>query len=368
VKCQPDTRDWWANDQPQFSSDPASPDYGKCIGYTNVPDDVLCGGSYKYSERLCHCDALRPTDDVRPFGIGHSQGSLTTEEFELFRWIVPSGATGVMTHFWITAMNDYLANCVIRYYIDGEANASIAFQPGLASGVGWNDKQVWGTKWIGKGAADGSWFNNFKIPFQKSVSVTWQVTQGSFTNIFFIVRGAPNHPITIAGVDVPLKSRLNLAAQTKTLQPLEFYDMVNVPSGTHGLHFFSTLAVESGNMNFLEGCWHFYSPSTQPWPGMLLATGCEDYYDSGWYFDGGQFHMPVSGYTHYAEVNGGVQWSAYRLHDVDPLQFTDGYRIQWRNGDAADPKTGFKCKIQNGGNVVGSPTASNVTSYAWYYT
>ena len=31
------------------------------------------------------------------------------------------------------------------------------------------------------------------------------------------------------------------------------------------------------NYNYMEGCFHFYSPPTQAWPGLLLSTGMEDY-------------------------------------------------------------------------------------------
>ena len=36
------------------------------------------------------------------------------------------------------------------------------------------------------------------------------------------------------------------------------------------------------NYNYMEGCFHFYSPPTQVWPGLLLSTGMEDYYDRYW--------------------------------------------------------------------------------------
>jgi len=134
-----------------------------------------------------------------------------------------------------------------------------------------------------------------------------------------------------------------------------------------GFTFFSTLAVASGNLNFMEGCYRFYSPPNAAYPGVLLSTGTEDYFDSGWYFNAGEFHFPVSGYTHFKD-SGGITWSAYRFHEMDPLTFSNGFRFVWRNGDAVDPKTGLKCFIETGGNVVGSPTVSNITSYAWVYT
>jgi len=38
-----------------------------------------------------------------------------------------------------------------------------------------------------------------------------------------------------------------------------------------------------GNLNFLEGCFHSYSPYNKPFPGVVLSTGTEDYFDSAWY-------------------------------------------------------------------------------------
>jgi len=368
VNCKADTRPWWAEDQPSYVTDASDPNYGDCLGYTNVPQNVMCGGHYSAVSRLCRCQPLRAASDVTAFGTGLSNGGIGPDEYQVFGWAVPSGAIGVMNHFWITGSNPAMGTTTIRYYIDGETTASIQFNPGLASGVGFNDPQApWATKWIGKGANDGSWWNNIRMPFQKSIRITWQNT-ASYGGMYIIVRGAPNQVIDIGGVVVPKTARMNLFINQRSLQPLEYIDLVSVPAGKSGLHFFSTLAVASGNQNFMEGCYRFYSPPTQAYPGTLLSTGTEDYFDSGWYFNAGEFHFPVSGYTHYANSGGTVTWSAYRFHEQDPLQFSDGFRFTWRNGDANDPATGLKCFIQTGGNTAGNPTVSNITSYAWVYT
>ncbi|EGD82538.1 hypothetical protein PTSG_03190 [Salpingoeca rosetta] len=79
-----------------------------------------------------------------------------------------------------------------------------------------------------------------------------------------------------------------------------------------------------------------------------------------------RFRFPVSGFTH-IDTTEGVKWSAYRFHEMDPLPFSDGFKLQWRNGDMDDKATGLKCYTLTGGNVVGNPTNSTVTSYAWVY-
>lgn len=55
------------------------------------------------------------------------------------------------------------------------------------------------------------------------------------------------------------------------MEPLQRLATVNLTEGT-GMLFMSTLVVQSGNLNFLEGCYHAYSPATAPYPGVLMST------------------------------------------------------------------------------------------------
>jgi hypothetical protein len=137
----------------------------------------------------------------------------------------------------------------------------------------------------------------------------------------------------------------------------------------------STLAVNNsgkaaGGLNFLEGCYHMYDPPTQPFPGTVLATGTEDYFDSGWYFNAGEFRMPVSGFTHMKQEEKVTEWSGYRFHDMDPLRFHDGFRLDWRCGDLHYPMVNGsgKCYAQTEGEPVGNPNCDHVVSYGWVYT
>jgi len=78
-----------------------------------------------------------------------------------------------------------------------------------------------------------------------------------------------------------------------------------------------------------------YSPYKQPFPGTLLSTGMEDYFDSAFGFDTGRFHGPVSGCTHRKggmppnlahsgdpdcfTSGSAMEVSAYRFHEEDPF-------------------------------------------------
>ena len=211
--------------------------------------------------------------------------------------------------------------------------------------------------------------NFSRIPFQKSIRVTGKLPSTSSDNkiIWVIVRGTENLPTSFQGFQLPPTARLVLQKlENKVFQPLDFVRVADIPSG-RGFLLSHTLSVSSGNLNFLEGCYHAYSDYNQPFPGLTVSTGTEDYYDSAFYFNAGEFHAENAGYTHFRQVNSSsVEWSAYRMHDLDPIFFKNGFRFEWRNGDVVDDR-GFKCLLNQGGHVVGTPTASTITSYAWVY-
>ena len=58
--------------------------------------------------------------------------------------------------------------------------------------------------------------------------------------------------------------------------PLSWVNLLDVPTG-RGAVLANTLAFESASQNTLEGCIHAYSPHSTPFPGIIVATGTEDY-------------------------------------------------------------------------------------------
>jgi len=326
--------------------------------------------------RQCICgEAFAPSDDLT-FGTGHAGVVLPVTETVVFTHIIPSNSTGVMNHFWSTCSPEAETNMVVRYYIDNETTASIQFRPPLAAGVGFDDPVApWGTKWFGLGAGNGingqAWFNNFKIPFTSSIRVTVQATVKASGGFYIIVRGGLNLPLVIGDVTLPKNAKLQLQTFDGPMKPLQVLDVASVPKGYSGQLFMTTIAVNNGGtggLNFLEGCFHMFDPADAAFPGTVLSTGTEDYYDSGWYFNAGTFHMPVSGLTHIKVEKNLTEWSAYRFHEMDPVRFRNGLRFTWRCGDliSPDPTVG-KCYTESGGTIVGKPTCDRVISYAWVY-
>merc|ERR1712216_921188 len=138
---------------------------------------------------------------------------------------------------------------------------------GTALNASADDAAPWGTKWFGKGAKDAAWFHNF-LPF-KSIRITIQHLTGTFAGMYFIVRGSRDLPINIGGVEVPVakrKARLQLQVFDDFVQPLDYVPVAQASGGKSGMLFLHTLAVKSGNLNFLEGCYHAYTPQDEPFP------------------------------------------------------------------------------------------------------
>eukprot|EP01088_Endostelium_zonatum_P021322 TRINITY_DN8335_c0_g1_i1.p1 TRINITY_DN8335_c0_g1~~TRINITY_DN8335_c0_g1_i1.p1 ORF type:complete len:462 (-),score=90.08 TRINITY_DN8335_c0_g1_i1:36-1421(-) len=392
VSCKPGSNTYWNNaEQPAFVSNPKDPLFNQCLGYTGVPSTVECGGQNPSYSRLCKCSHPDSYSPVGAFGTGISYSFVDNTERVILNWIVPSNTFGVLSHFWIASYPEISAQVLIKYYIDDEKNASIAFSPPFACGVGFDDQKApWGIDFFGKGAASGAWYNNFLIPFQKSIRITYQKITPGLSNMFFmIVRGYPSSydsPLMINNVKLPFWAKMKLFVTNKALEPFEYVDLVRIEKNdtqTKGMLFMHSIAVQSGNEQFLEGCYHAYTPVDQDFPGLILSTGTEDYFDSAWYFNGGRFTFPVSGMTHLVMNKTSVTWSAYRFHRIDLVRFTDGFRLQWRNGDLLNG-AGQKCITKSTprkgdvpfgndlstavGRKVGNPTPSHVTAYAWVYT
>ena len=365
VNCSSyDSRPWKGQGEPSLSSD------GSCAGYVDVPQAIACQASPAPStRRICNCDA----PNNRPvFTTGWSQGWVDGAETAVFSKVLKCGLGddctdfGTMDHFWVTPSTGKL---MIRYYVDGESEASIQFTPSLASGVGFDDDfNPWGNEMFGKGAATGAWFWNFRVPFYRNITVTVQTSEPSV--IYIILRGGLNVPVTIGGTKVPFGGRLKQHRINRTYDALDFVNIVDVPADKDGVFFMHTLSWAAPNLNTLEGCYHWFSPHDAAWPGELLSTGTEDFFDSAYYFDGGRFHLPVSGFTHLnTSANtpyGSTTFSAYRFHKEDPLYFQRGLRFVWRNGDRSD-HSGIKCLIVTGGTINGSPGAAHVKAYGWVY-
>ena len=324
----------------------------------------------------------------------------TTTEVELYNHSLAAGAAfGVVNHFWSCACGgrsiDWASEggiAVYRLYVDGEATASLSwtmreavglgvFDPAAGSAAGLSIKEPWATDVLGKLSDWDGFFFKIKMPFYKSIRLTAQLPAGvAGFDVYTIIRGVESDDfsgalISLPGIgSLPFGTRLVQARNDRvTVGNLGFIPIVNITTGS-GVVYAHTIAIQ-GNAGFtyLEGCFHLITPvgagatfdnktGVAPgFPGAVLSTGTEDYYSSSFYFHAGLFATHDTGLTHMCGVSNTVaprclgaaqnvsQWSAYRVHDSDPLPFAGGAQLLMRNGDKGDATpygTGKCCELR----------------------
>lgn len=332
------------------------------------------------------------------FGNGLASFQICNAPTELLTYNLSAmAAFGVMSHFWTTGDTDTIT---VEYYIDGESTPSIAFQPALAAGQGFpaemaQDPISTGGLFaagatMGKAAPVGGWYLYHKIPFYSSVRIITRTSvPGQCVNAYMIVRGYEALQGTDlasgirlpSGFQLPVGTRLQLQRlESEVFPPLWFVSVANVSFGYAGLMLQSTMAIQTvpAANNYIEGCWHLFNSGNTSFPGTIVGTGFEDFYDSAYWFGaasgypntGVPFQHPSSGLLHFSRgaagqggPNNTEQLSMYRLFEHEVFGFQDGGRLVWRVGDQTS-----KCGSNGTDSPIGTPSAVNLTSYSWIYT
>ena len=303
--------------------------------------------------------AADETKDLFPIGsIGKQERVLnSTEEAVLFEHVGP----GCLNHFWFGGNSKGIENTRIRYYVDGEETPSIDMNLYMGHGVGFNDNHApWATRHMGKIGKRNGFFNNYQIPFGKSIRVTARRLDDSTKaeDIWWIVRGVGNGRAKLGGITLPESARLKLhRLEDHTAQPLEEFNLCQAKES--GAVFQVALAAQglSGNeLSYLEACMRAYSGGS-PKP-VMLSSGLEDYFLGTYYFDTGKYHNDTAGLTHLDPKN--LSFSAYRIHDSDPIFFNKGLRLTCRNGET-------KHGTPEGPVAYKRPPPTRFTAYTWIY-
>ena len=179
----------------------------------------------------------------------------------------------------------------IRYYIDGESVASVNIPIGMGTGQPYGDNNgPWSAGVaFGKTGQPSGTFNNFAIPFQKSVKVTVELLGTRPANRFWIIlRGRTIHSVSdTGGVAIPGTSTWDLppSARLRTVEtanvplaPGSFLTLWN-SSAAHTVVYLVVLQVNSASgPTFLEGCFRLHDHGVAGDKIMLLSSGTEDYF------------------------------------------------------------------------------------------
>lgn len=265
---------------------------------------------------------------------------------------------GCLTHFWFGGNFSGVEETRIRYYVDGETVPSIDMRLFMGHGIGFNDQHApWATKTIGKIGKKNGIFNNYRIPFDKTIRVTAQRSEaaGDSPQIWWIIRGLEGGRVTLGGVELPQAARLRLMRlEDYEARPLEAFDLCKV--GGNGALYQVTIAAQGDSFTYLEACMRAYMGSAQK--PFMLSSGLEDYFLGTYYFDSGRFYADTAGLTHFSKED--HRFSAYRFHDEDPVFFQDGLRLTCRCGETEHGLAGEKEGYLD-------PPKTRYSTYTWLY-
>lgn len=264
---------------------------------------------------------------------------------------------GYIDHMWFGGAFAHYLNLRLKIYVDGEPAPSIEMELGMGAGIRSEQSSApWGTRYFGITGSPSGIFYNYRIPFTRGVRVTAQLPVGvaSDQSFWWIIRGLENRPVEVSGFALPPAARLKLHKLDNYIaQPLEIFDLAGVPGA--GLVFQTAMAAQSTNLEFMEGQMRAYlGRSNDP---QFLSSGLEDYFLGTYYFNAGPYHFAQAGLTSKSEADS--SFSAYRVHDEDPLLFADGIRLACRCGERRGDKT-F--------GPTGNPQPTTYTTYVWTYS
>ena len=332
----------------------------------------------------------------RTFGVGFtaSQAPVCAAPTLLLNHTLSAGAElGILSHFWCTG--DVDRNVVVEYFVDGEAAPSIAFEPAMASGQGFpqfigDDPLAQQASLyeaagkMGKAGPVGGWYFKYKIPFGTSVLAQIRLINGSkpCQYAYIQIRGHevfPGEPGVVlpSGAALPRAARMQLQQiDNSTFAPLAQVALANISKGMSAVLFQVTLATSTypPMNNYIEGCFHLLREANESFPGLVVGTGFEDFFNSAYWFgaasgfaDGVLFQQADSGLVHFSVgapkgVPGVEMLSAYRFLDAEVMGVSDGGRLVWRVGD-----TDGKCFETTTNNPIGTPSAVAVKSAVWLY-
>ena len=329
------------------------------------------------------------------------------QEIEIFKY---SRGPAVITEQWYTGSACFGPSTIIRYYMDNDIKPYIEMNLYLAHGIGFvsnanenngtlkskmatsnkeegagyktkfngDDPGVpWGTKRIGHTARGGGLYNTIRLPFQKSIRITFETPYSGY--YWYIVRGAENYPIKIGDLVLPKSAMLKLyKIENYKMQTSEYVVVASTANKT-GLLYKVTLAAISSDFNYLEACYRALIDDASDF--QFLSSGTEDFFLSAFYYNAGLFHTDHAGLTFFK--NPGTM-SAYKFFEDDPVFFQKSFKLIWRCGEPNDNdcyQPGGGCYIQGNNQYCKTKegvqkheiphdvqlAATTISSYVWTY-
>ncbi|MCB9488806.1 MAG: DUF2961 domain-containing protein [Deltaproteobacteria bacterium] len=172
---------------------------------------------------------------------------------------------------------------------------------------------------------EGYYYLDFPMPFWTSARVELENRTFVETEVSFDYDIEPNN--------LPITAGHFYATENRELTELG-RDYTILDAEGRG-HYVGVAMTMQGNplRTYLEGDERVYlNGSDSP---AIHGTGCEDYFNGGWYFNQGLFTLPTHGFTAFEWTFDFHRSAVYRMHVSDPVPFLRGIHFgiehDWNN-------------------------------------
>ncbi len=247
---------------------------------------------------------------------------------------IPAGKTarlaeitgpGVITNIWVTISSPdkyMLRRILLRMYWDGETNPSVEVPIGDFFGTGFQYKQYI-TPYVGM--SSGGYYCYFPMPFNKSARIEVVNETGEEIYSFY-------YHIDYHSLEAPLEPSVAYfhASWHRDIRtdPKSYFTLLDATGEGHLVGVNMSMQSYDGGLGFLEGDEMIYVDGEKQ--ASLKGTGTEDYFNSGWYFNRGEFAAPYHGLILKDDSLGRI--AAYRFHVLDVIPFKKSIRALIEHG------------------------------------
>ena len=233
---------------------------------------------------------------------------------------------GIIVHMWVTIFSKdpyFLRRIVLRMYWDGEQTPSVEAPIGDFFGTGFQYKQ-YVTPYLGM--SSGGYYTYFPMPFNKSARIEVVNQTGMEVNSFY-------YHIDYQQLNQPLDSSAAYfhASWRREQRTEQGKPYLILDAEGEGHYVGTSMSMQSYNndMQYLEGDEMVYVDGEKK--PSVYGTGTEDYFNSGWYFNRGEFAAPYHGLM--LKDDSLARIAAYRYHILDVIPFKKSIHFTIEHGD-----------------------------------
>lgn len=246
---------------------------------------------------------------------------------------------GILNHLWFTVTGWFyehwnpthasdtgiLKQLILRIYWDGSDVPSVQSPLGDFFGAGQCEYAPFSSKYLS--LTSGGFNCYFPMPFE-SVRLTLTNLHESLASEVFM-----NADYTLLPELPEHCGRFHCRHSTGRREGSEAMRILETAGS--GQYVGCALSMQGSRRNylsFLEAPEYFFVDGSRK--AQIVGTGLEDYFGGGWYFREGEFSAETNGVPLKDPLNAMV--SMYRFHATDPVRFSSGLVMEFRNPWSAD--------------------------------